>query len=162
MRTIALLTGASIILTLAAVPTYAGNCSMEIETLTQALGGAGASGGSPTAGAMPKAPSTAGTLPASPLATTTESTKTEGTNLAAGSAMPKAPSTAGDLPADPLASTTEGTSPPDAGTIPESTSTAAGGDATASLQRARELDQAGDEAACMAEVAKAKELIGIK
>jgi hypothetical protein len=162
MKTIALLAGASISLTLAAVPAYAGNCSIEIETLTQVLGGAGASGGVPTAGAMPKAPSTAGTLPASPLATTTESTKAESTKLAEGGAMPKAPSTAGDLPANPLATTTEGTSPPGAGTVPENMSTAAGGDATASLERARELDQAGDETSCMAEVAKAKELIGIK
>jgi len=43
------------------------------------------------------------------------------------------------------------------------TSTAAGiDDASDSLQRARELDQKGDEAACMAEIAKAKGALGLQ
>ncbi|HWA48610.1 MAG TPA: hypothetical protein VG742_10070 [Dongiaceae bacterium] len=42
-------------------------------------------------------------------------------------------------------------------------STAAGIDeATDSLQRAKELDQKGDEAACMAEIAKAKGALGLQ
>jgi hypothetical protein len=42
-------------------------------------------------------------------------------------------------------------------------STAAGiDDATDSLQRAKELDQKGDEAACMAEIAKAKGALGMQ
>lgn len=43
------------------------------------------------------------------------------------------------------------------------TSTAAGiDDASGSLQRAKELDQKGDEAACMAEIAKAKGALGLQ
>jgi hypothetical protein len=43
------------------------------------------------------------------------------------------------------------------------TSTAAGiDDASGSLQRAKELDQKGDEAACMAEIAKAKSALGMQ
>jgi hypothetical protein len=43
------------------------------------------------------------------------------------------------------------------------TSTAAGiDDASGSLQRAKELDQKGDEAACMAEIAKAKGALGMQ
>lgn len=43
------------------------------------------------------------------------------------------------------------------------TSTAAGiDDALGALQRAKELDQKGDEAACMAEIAKAKGALGLQ
>lgn len=139
-------------LMLAAAPAHAGPCSMEIEALTQALAGTGAGANLPATGAMPKAPSTAGTLPADPLETTVESP-----NFAGAEAMPKAPSTAGALPANPL----EGPNVPDARVAPRSTA-AAPREVAASLERAQELDQAGDEAACMAEIAKVKELIGIR
>lgn len=137
-------TGFSILLT--ALPAYAGPCSTEIETLTQLLAGTGT--GSSTA-AMPKAPATAGTLPANPLEPA-QVPKVTGANT-----IPKAPSTTGSLPANPLASGTEGANALGTPGVTD-------GDAAVSLQHARELDQAGDEASCMAEIAKAKEMIGIK
>jgi hypothetical protein len=147
---------------LLALPAHAGPCSIEIETLMQALAGTGAganSGASGTA-ALPKAPTSAGDLPANPLVPG-QAPKATGSDT-----IPKAPSTAGSLPANPLEATTQGNAAADAGATPSNGSMAdgsmAGGDAAASLQRARELDQAGDEAGCMAEVAKAKELIGIQ
>jgi hypothetical protein len=142
---------------LLALPAHAGPCSIEIETLMQALAGTGAganSGASGTA-ALPKAPTSAGDLPANPLVPG-QAPKATGSDT-----IPKAPSTAGSLPANPLEATTQGNAAADAGATP-SNGSMAGGDAAASLQRARELDQAGDEAGCMAEVAKAKELIGIQ
>jgi hypothetical protein len=156
MKATARLTALCVGLMLAAAPAHAGPCSMEIEALTQALAGTGADANLPATGAMPKAPSTAGTLPANPLETTVESP-----NLAGADAMPKAPSTAGALPANPLASTAEGPNVPDARVAPQSTA-AATPEVAASLERAHQLDQAGDEAACMAEIAKVKELIGIR
>jgi hypothetical protein len=141
VKIIALVMGAGVGLLLTGASAHAGPCSTEIQTLTQTLANAG--GGSAH---MPKAPSTAGTLPADPFASNAASTKTVGAGE-----MPKAPESAGTLPANPLVSTEPG----------GAMSTATGnGDAAASLQRARELDQAGDEAGCMTEVSKAKELIG--
>ena len=126
----------SIGLALSAMPAHAGPCSLEIETLAQALPGDGAH--------LPKAPSTSGHVPDNPLDTTIH-----GGNLATAEAMPKAPSTAGTLPANPLSSSSDANG-----------ATEAGVSASASLQRARELDQAGDEVGCMNEIGKAKELLG--
>lgn len=134
VRTMLFATGVG--LALSAMPAYAGPCSLEIETLAQALPGAGSH--------LPKAPSTTGHVPDNPLDTTIH-----GGNLAAAGAMPKAPSTAGTPPANPLSSSSGANG-----------ATETGATASASLQRARELDQAGDEAGCMNEITKAKQLLG--
>jgi hypothetical protein len=126
----------SVGLALSAMPAHAGPCSLEIETLAQAHPGAGAH--------LPKAPSTSGHVPDNPLDTTIH-----GGNLATAGAIPKAPSTAGTLPENPLSSSSGAN-----GAIETD------GTLSASLQRARELDQAGDEAGCMNEIAKAKQLLG--
>jgi hypothetical protein len=142
---------------LLAPPALAGPCSTEIETLTQALA-AGGTATSPDAGDhapaathLPKAPATSGSLPADPLVPGQPPKVTGADN------MPKAPSTAGTLPANPLDSAS-GDKVTDPGAMPGAT--AGEGSAAASLQRARQLDQANDEAGCMAEIAKAKALIG--
>ncbi len=138
---------------LAAAPAYAGPCTMEIDTLTAALASAG-TGGAPAAPAavphLPKAPASSGTLPADPLQ------PQQPPKLPDSHSMPKAPSTAGTLPPNPLAPTTTATGAKvtDPGAMP-----AQGGEAAAALQRARDLDLAGDEAGCMTEVGKAKDLI---
>lgn len=146
MKILAASIGTSLGMLLAALPAYAGPCSTEIETLTQLLAGTGSTLSS--AAAMPKAPATAGTLPANPLEPA-QAPKVTGANT-----IPKAPSTTGSLPANPLAGATQGTNVP--GTPTD------GGNAAASLERARELDAAGDEASCMVEIAKVKEMIGIQ
>jgi hypothetical protein len=123
-------------LALSAMPAHAGPCSSEIESLAQAHPSSGAH--------LPKAPSTSGHVPENPLDTTIH-----GGNLATAGAIPKAPSTSGTLPANPLSSGSDANG-----------ATETGDTASASLQRARELDQAGDEAGCMNEIAKAKQLLG--
>lgn len=149
MKIIAASIGTGLGVLLAALPAYAGPCSTEIETLTQVLAGTGTGSSLSSTAAMPKAPATAGTLPANPLE------PAQVPKVTGASTIPKAPSTTGSLPANPLASTTEGANALGA-------PGAADGDAAASLQHARELDAAGDEASCMAEVAKAKQMIGIQ
>ena len=136
MKLRAMLFATGVGLALSAIPAYAGPCTQEIETLAQAHPGAGAS--------LPKAPSSSGQMPNNPLDTTIH-----GGDLATAGAMPKAPATAGTLPANPLSSTPGANG-----------ATGTGDAAAASLQRARELDQAGDEAGCMDEIAKAKQLLG--
>lgn len=141
---------------LAAVPAQAGPCATEIETLTQALAGAGTdtAPATSTVPGLPKAPASAGTLPADPLQ------PQQAPKLPDSHSMPKAPSTAGTLPANPLEPTTVGGAGKvtDPGAMRDS-GAAPGGDAMAALDRARELDLAGDEAGCMTEVTKAKDLI---
>jgi hypothetical protein len=141
-----------------ALPAHAGPCSTEIETLTQALASAGTDTGSgtPAVPAMPKAPASAGTLPADPFE------PQQAPKLPDSHTVPKAPSTSGSLPPNPLEPTTTAAADSkvtDPGAMPQGEATAGGGDAASALQRARELDQAGDEAGCMAEIAKAKDLI---
>lgn len=142
---------------LGALPAHAGPCSTEIETLTQALASAGTGTGpaAPAVPTLPKAPATSGTLPANPLE------PQQAPKLPDSSTVPKAPSTSGSLPANPLEPTAgaAGGKVADPGAMPQDGAAAGGGDVASALQRARELDQAGDEAGCMAEIAKAKDLI---
>jgi hypothetical protein len=140
---------------LAALPAHAGPCSTEIETLTQALASAGTGPAAPaTVPGIPKAPSTSGTLPADPLQ------PQQAPKLPDSHTMPKAPSTSGTLPPNPLEPTANaaGSKVTDSGAMPQA-GAAPGGEAAAALQRARDLDLAGDEAGCMDEIAKAKDLI---
>lgn len=166
MKLLAASIGLGVGLLALALPAQAGPCSGEIETLTQALTtsgtGMGASPGVPAVPAaphLPKAPDTSGTLPANPLEPG-QPPKAIGSNT-----IPKAPSTAGTLPPNPLEST-DASKMMEPGAMTGGSmaggSMMGGGEAQATLQRARELDQAGDEAGCMAEIAKAKNLIGIQ
>src|SRR5262245_17755353 len=138
---------------LAALPAHAGPCATEIEMLTQALASAGTDNGSgmPAKPSVPKAPATAGTLPADP------TVPGQAPKLPDSHSIPKAPSTSGSLPANPLETSATGSKVTDPGAMPQDGS-ATNGEVVTALQRARELDQAGDEAGCMAEVAKAKDL----
>jgi hypothetical protein len=160
MKIIAASIGMGVGLLAAALPAYAGPCSTEIETLTQALTSAStdSSPGAPGTPAVPKAPASAGTPPADPLEPIQPPKVTDSHTV------PKAPSTSGSPPANPLEPTAaaSGSTVADAGAMPEGGSqggSVASDDAAAALQRARDLDQAGDEAGCMAEIVKAKELI---
>jgi hypothetical protein len=142
---------------LAALPAHAGPCTAEIDTLTQARASAGTDSapGVPATPKLPKAPATTGTLPADPLQPV-QPPKVPGSDM-----VPKAPSTSGSLPPNPLEPTAAtGSKVTDPGAMPQDG--AGGGGAAAALQRARELDQAGDEAGCLAEVAKAKDLMVIQ
>lgn len=139
------------------LPAHAGPCTTEIETLTQALASAGTdtNPSAPATPGLPKAPSTSGTLPHDPLA------PQQPPKLPDSQTIPKAPSTAGSLPPNPLESTATaaGNKVTDPGAMPQDGGTGSGGEAVAALQRARELDLAGDEAGCMTEITKAKDLI---
>ena len=134
---------------LAASPASAGPCSGEIRTVIETLTQAWASSHSaaPSASHMPRAPASAGSPPANPLQ------PIQPPKISGAGTTPKAPSTAGALPPNPLE--------PIGGGKPTDIGTMAGGDAAVALQHAWELDHAGQEAACMAEIAKAKALLGI-
>lgn len=134
---------------LAAGPAQAGPCSGEIKTVIETLTKAWASSHSaaPSATHMPRSPASAGSPPANPLQPI-QPPKIPGPRT-----TPKAPSTEGILPPNPLEAIGSNKSV-DIGTM-------AGGDAAVALQHAWELDHAGQEAACMAEIAKAKQLLGM-
>lgn len=135
---------------LAASPAAAGPCGSEITAVIQTLTQAWTSSHSaaPSASHMPRSPASAGSLPANPLQ------PIQPPKIAGAGTIARAPSTAGTLPPNPLEAI-GGNKSADIGTM-------AGGDAAVALQHAWELDHAGQEAACMVEIAKAKALLGIQ
>lgn len=149
---------------LAAGPAAAGLCTAEIEnlekTLSTADAGMGPTGMGTDAGAgavTGVAPSTTpGTTPGTIPGTTPpqEHPPTETMNQAA---QGKATS-----PEDVLQQNQGAPTDSDAAEAGQMSTAAGIDDATDSLQQAKELDQKGDEAACMEQIAKAKGALGLQ
>lgn len=133
---------------LAAGPAAAGLCTAEIENLEKTLSTADAGMG-PT-GAGTDAGAVTGVAP-SP---TEEHPPTEAMNQAA---QGKATS-----PEDVLQQNQGAATDSDAAEAGQMSTAAGIDEATDSLQQAKELDQKGDEAACMEQIAKAKGALGLQ
>lgn len=113
----------------------AGLCTAEIETLEKTL-----------------ATTEPGLGPTGTGADTAANADTANSGAAAAATPPpKAPA-----PADALEQSMDAPTDSDAAEAGQMSTAAGIDDATGALQRAKELDQKGDEAACMAEIAKAK------
>jgi hypothetical protein len=143
---------------LAAGPAAAGLCTAEIEnlekTLSTADAGMGPTGTGTDAGAGAVTGVAPGTTPGTTSDTTQEHPPTEAMNQAA---QGKATS-----PEDVLQQNQGAPTDSDAAEAGQMSTAAGIDDATDSLQQAKELDQKGDEAACMEQIVKAKGALGLQ
>jgi len=130
----------------------AGLCTGEIETLEKTLAKTDAGMG-PTGTGADTTPDADTTTPG----TTTQAEQHPPTDTMNQAAQGKATS-----PEDVLQQNQGAPTDSDAAEAGQMSTAAGIDDATGALQRAKELDQKGDEAACMAEVAKAKGTLGLQ
>ena len=144
MKTAIFIAGLSAGLLFAAGSAAAGSCTAQIEELEKTLASTDAGMG-PTGTAADAVPATGTTEQHPPTDTMSQAAEGKATS-----------------PEDVLQQNQGEPTDSDAAEAGQ-TSTAAGiDDASGSLQRAKELDQKGDEAACMAEIAKAKGALGMQ
>lgn len=141
---------------LAAGPAAAGLCTAEIENLEKTLSTADAGMGPTGMGTDAGAGAVTGVAPSTTPGTTPpqEHPPTETMNQAA---QGKATS-----PEDVLQQNQGAPTDSDAAEAGQMSTAAGIDDATDSLQQAKELDQKGDEAACMEQIAKAKGALGLQ
>lgn len=138
MRYTLILAGLSAGLALGSGPALAGACTTQIEALQKTLAEGDAGMGSTTPGTVPET----GELHP-PTETMNEAAEGKATS-----------------PDDVLSQNQNAPTDAEAAEASQFGTSAGAAEATASLQRARDLDQQGDEAACMTEVTKAKAALG--
>lgn len=152
-------------LLMAAAPAAAGLCTAEIENLEKTLSSTDAGMGPTGTGTETGTGAVTGVAPS----TTQQGTTQQGT-AQPGTTQEHPPTEAMNQAAQGKATSPEDVLQQNQGAATDSDaaeagqmSTAAGiDDATDSLQQAKELDQKGDEAACMEQIAKAKSALGMQ